>query len=137
MPTGPLPDDHLDSVTHLEAAHRGAVVHAASHGGLYAAAYAAGKGVAAIILNDAGIGREQAGIAGLELLADPRRAGGNGLAYLSADRGRASRRGARHAFDRERAGGRTRAGAGHGVSCRARPAGRGAAGPLAAATQGG
>jgi hypothetical protein len=69
MPTGPLPTIILDSVTHLEAAHRGAVVHAASHGGLYAAAYAAGKGVAAVILNDAGIGREQAGIAGLELLA--------------------------------------------------------------------
>ena len=70
MPTGRLfPTIALDSVTHLEAAHRGAVVHAASHGGLYAAAYAAGKGVAAIILNDAGIGREQAGIAGLELLA--------------------------------------------------------------------
>jgi hypothetical protein len=70
MPTGPLPTIIVDSVTHLDAAHRGAVVHAASHGGLYAAAYAAGKGVAAIILNDAGIGREQAGIAGLELLAD-------------------------------------------------------------------
>lgn len=69
MPTGALPTIILDSVTHLEAAHRGAVVHAASHGGLYAAAYAAGKGVAAIILNDAGIGREQAGIAGLDLLA--------------------------------------------------------------------
>jgi hypothetical protein len=69
MPTGPLPTIIVDSVTHLDGAHRGAVVHAASHGGLYAAAYAAGKGVAAIILNDAGIGREQAGIAGLELLA--------------------------------------------------------------------
>jgi hypothetical protein len=69
MAPGPLPTIILDSVTHLEAAHRGAVVHAASHGGLYAAAYAAGKGVAAVILNDAGIGREQAGIAGLELLA--------------------------------------------------------------------
>jgi hypothetical protein len=69
MPTGPLPTIIVDSVTHLEPSHRGAVVHAASHGGLYAAAYAAAKGVAAIILNDAGIGREQAGIVGLELLA--------------------------------------------------------------------
>jgi hypothetical protein len=69
MPTGALATIILDSVTHLEASHRGAVVHAASHGGLYAAAYAAGKGVAAIILNDAGVGREQAGIAGLDLLA--------------------------------------------------------------------
>src|SRR5262249_5548216 len=56
--------------THLTPAHRGAVVYAASHGGTYAAAYAAAKGIAAIILNDAGIGRERAGIAGLDLLAD-------------------------------------------------------------------
>ena len=69
MPSGSLPTIIIDSVTHLELAHRGAVVHAASHGGLYAAAYAAAKGVTAIILNDAGIGREQAGIAGLDLLA--------------------------------------------------------------------
>lgn len=69
MPSGSLPTIIIDSVTHLEPAHRGAVVHAASHGGLYAAAYAAAKGVSAIILNDAGIGREQAGIAGLDLLA--------------------------------------------------------------------
>jgi hypothetical protein len=68
MPTGPLPIIILDSVTHLEPPHHGAAVYAASHGGLYAAAYAAAKGIAAIILNDAGIGREQAGIAGLDLL---------------------------------------------------------------------
>ena len=43
MPTGPLPTIIVDSVTHLGVAHRGAVVHAASHGGLYAAAYAAGN----------------------------------------------------------------------------------------------
>ena len=60
----------LDSVTHLTSAHHGAVVYAASHGGTYAAAYAAAKGIGAIILNDAGIGRERAGIAGLDLLAD-------------------------------------------------------------------
>jgi hypothetical protein len=64
-----LPTIVLDSVTHLTADHRGGVVYAASHGGTYAAAYAAAKGVAAIILNDAGIGRERAGIAGLDLLA--------------------------------------------------------------------
>lgn len=70
MSSGRLATIVLDSVTHLTPAHHGAVVHAASHGGSYAAAYAAGKGVAAIVLNDAGIGRERAGIAGLDLLAD-------------------------------------------------------------------
>lgn len=63
-----LPTIVLDSVTHLTPDHRGAVVYAASHGGTYATAYAAAKGVAAIILNDAGIGRERAGVAGLDLL---------------------------------------------------------------------
>jgi hypothetical protein len=64
----PLPTIVLDSVTHLAPEHRGAIVHAASHGATYAAAYAAAKGVAAVILNDAGIGRDRAGVAGLELL---------------------------------------------------------------------
>lgn len=68
MPPAPLPTIILDSVTHLTPEHRGAVVYAASHGGTYAAAYAAAKSVAAVILNDAGIGRERAGIAGLDLL---------------------------------------------------------------------
>ena len=66
----PLPDSIvvLDSVTHMDASHHGSVAFCGSHGGIYAAYYAAAKGVAAIILNDAGIGRERAGVAGLELL---------------------------------------------------------------------
>jgi hypothetical protein len=70
MVTSPLATIIVDSVTHLTPAHRGAIVYAASHGGSYAAAYAAAKGVAAIILNDAGIGRERAGVAGIELLGE-------------------------------------------------------------------
>ncbi len=58
----------LDSVTHLTAAHRGAAAVCASHGGTYAGFYAAKMGVGAVILNDAGVGRDQAGIAGLKLL---------------------------------------------------------------------
>lgn len=65
-----LPTIVLDSVTHLTPAHRGTVVYAASHAGSYAAAYAAAKGIGAILLNDAGVGRERAGVAGLDLLAD-------------------------------------------------------------------
>ncbi|MGE0767442.1 MAG: hypothetical protein AB7L90_13325 [Hyphomicrobiaceae bacterium] len=65
-----LPDDIvvLDSVTHFEARHKGRVAFCGSHAGVYAAYYAASKGTAAIILNDAGIGRERAGVAGLSLL---------------------------------------------------------------------
>ena len=59
----------LDSVTHLKIEHAGAAVVAASHGGRYAGWYAATMGTGAVILNDAGIGREFAGITGLELLA--------------------------------------------------------------------
>jgi hypothetical protein len=59
----------LDSVTHLGAEHKGKVAYCGSHGGIYAAYYAAYKGLAAVILNDAGIGRERAGVAGMDLLA--------------------------------------------------------------------
>jgi len=59
----------LDSVTHLPAEAggvapeaRGRVALCASHGGVYAAWYAARRGVAAVILHDAGVGRERAGL---------------------------------------------------------------------------
>ena len=58
----------LDSVTHLTEAHRGKASYFASHGGIYAGYYAAKMGTGGVILNDAGIGRDQAGIAGLALL---------------------------------------------------------------------
>ncbi|MBV9521497.1 MAG: hypothetical protein JO010_01810 [Alphaproteobacteria bacterium] len=57
-----------DSVTKLDAEARGAVLVAASHGGVYAAFLAAKAGLRAVILNDAGIGREDAGVAGLDFL---------------------------------------------------------------------
>jgi hypothetical protein len=60
----------LDSATHLNESHRGAAALCASHGGLYAGYYAAKMGVGAVILNDAGIGRDCAGIAGVKLLDD-------------------------------------------------------------------
>ena len=59
----------LDSVTHLSDADIGRVACCASHGGVYAAWYAARKGVAAAVLHDAGIGRDRAGIAGLDWMA--------------------------------------------------------------------
>jgi hypothetical protein len=56
-----------DSVTTLADAFGRAVL-AASHGGTYAAWLAAKAGVKAVLLCDAGIGRERAGVAGLQLL---------------------------------------------------------------------
>src|SRR5689334_15121619 len=58
-----------DSVTKLDAAARGMVAVCGSHGGMYAAWLAAKAGVRAVVLNDAGIGRHQAGIAGVLWLA--------------------------------------------------------------------
>lgn len=59
-----------DSVTTFGRDERGRAALAGSHAGLYAAYLAAKAGVKAVILNDAGVGREQAGIGGLRLLED-------------------------------------------------------------------
>ena len=57
-----------DSITAVPAGARGQPLVCASHGGLYAAHCALRAGVSAVLFNDAGIGRERAGIAGLDLL---------------------------------------------------------------------
>jgi len=58
-----------DSVTELESvAASGAVLVAGSHGGIVAARYAARAGVRAVILHDAGFGKDDAGVAGLAWL---------------------------------------------------------------------
>lgn len=54
-----------DSVTHLGAEARGRVVVAASHGGQYAVHFALSEGVRGLIVCDAGVGLENAGISGL------------------------------------------------------------------------
>src|SRR3954469_24492242 len=58
----------LDSVTVFPPDARGRAAIAASHGGVYAAYCAAKAGVKAVILCDAGVGRERAGIGGLAYL---------------------------------------------------------------------
>lgn len=58
----------LDSITKLTDYHRGQVVVAASHGAEYAAYLAAKGGARAVILNDAGVGKDGAGISGLPYL---------------------------------------------------------------------
>lgn len=69
MPVEPAPIVTTDSITRLGREAEGAVVVNGSHGGVYAAYLAATLGVAAAIFNDAGIGREEAGVAGLAYLA--------------------------------------------------------------------
>ena len=71
MPPSPAPIVIADSITRIaETEAQGAVVVNASHGGIYAAYLAAKLGAAAAIFNDAGVGRDRAGIAGLDYLQD-------------------------------------------------------------------
>jgi len=66
-----LPIVVADSITRVAPDEgAGAIVVNASHGGLYAAYLAAKLGAAAAVFNDAGIGRDNAGIAGLEYLQE-------------------------------------------------------------------
>ena len=58
-----------DSITRVGSEAAGAVVVNGSHGGVYAAYVAAKLHVAAVVFNDAGVGRDKAGIAGLDYLA--------------------------------------------------------------------
>lgn len=60
----------LDSVTRMDERHRGKVLVAGSHGGVYAAYLAALGRLRGVILNDAGVGKEDAGIGGLAYLDD-------------------------------------------------------------------
>src|SRR3954471_1419101 len=63
-----MPSLIFDSVTIFPPEARGRAAIAASHGGVYAAYCAAKAGVKAVILCDAGVGRERAGIGGLDYL---------------------------------------------------------------------
>ena len=69
----------IDTITKLKDKHVGQVVIAGSHGGLYAGHCAAEGRVRAVILNDAGVGRERAGIGSLDYLE------GLGIAAATAD----------------------------------------------------
>lgn len=58
----------VDSVTKLGPEARGTVLIGGSHCGVYAAYLVARAGAATAILNDAGVGKDEAGIAGLDYL---------------------------------------------------------------------
>lgn len=63
------PEARLDSITSIGPEHRGRVVVAGSHGGRYCGYLAARAGVLGVILNDAAVGRDRAGLGALALLA--------------------------------------------------------------------
>jgi hypothetical protein len=59
----------MDSIAFATAEQAGQVIVTGSHGGTSAAEYARRAGVAAVVCNDAGVGKNEAGIAGLRSLA--------------------------------------------------------------------
>jgi hypothetical protein len=73
----------IDSVTKFGDTPQGRVAIAASHGGVYAGYLAARAGIRGVILHDAGIGRDKAGITSLPYLDDLRIAGAT-IDYRSA-----------------------------------------------------
>ena len=64
----------VDSITQLDAGDAGAVVISGSHGGRSSASYALAYPLQLVIFNDAGVGKDAAGIAALGLLQQQGRA---------------------------------------------------------------
>jgi hypothetical protein len=64
----------LDSITQLVPGDAGAVVVSGSHGGISSAQYALAVPLRLVVFNDAGIGKDDAGVAALALLQQAGRA---------------------------------------------------------------
>ncbi|WP_205648855.1 hypothetical protein [Acuticoccus kandeliae] len=60
----------LDTIAHVAPQDAGQIITTGSHGGLSSGEYAARVPIAAVFFNDAGRGKEDAGIAGLTLLQE-------------------------------------------------------------------
>jgi hypothetical protein len=73
----------VDSITQLDATDAGAVVVSGSHGGTSSAGYALAWPLALAVFNDAGIGKDEAGVAALALLQAQGRAAAT-VAHTSA-----------------------------------------------------
>jgi hypothetical protein len=58
----------MDSISYVSPEHRGDIIISGSHGGTSSAGYAIDARVAAAFFNDAGVGKNEAGIKGLEEL---------------------------------------------------------------------
>src|SRR6266404_8493986 len=84
----------VPSVTKLPAEADGGVIVGGSHGAVYAAYLSAKAGARAALHNDAGIGRDEAGVSGLAW------AEAHGMAMAAVLTGRAHRRRRRHAAPR-------------------------------------
>ena len=61
----------MDSISHVDAGDAGHIVVSASHGGASSGEYASRHQLAAVFFNDAGVGKDNAGIAALGMLKVP------------------------------------------------------------------
>jgi len=61
----------MDSISHVDAGDAGHIVVSASHGGASSGEYASRHRLAAVFFNDAGVGKDNAGIAALGMLKVP------------------------------------------------------------------
>jgi len=61
----------MDSISYVDANDAGHIVISASHGGASSAEYANRQNLAAVFFNDAGVGKDSAGITALALLRVP------------------------------------------------------------------
>jgi hypothetical protein len=60
----------MDSISYIAAEDAGRVIVSGSHGGTAAARYALEQPLTGVIFNDAGVGKDRAGIIALDMLAD-------------------------------------------------------------------
>ena len=79
----------VDSITQLEPGDAGAIAVSGSHGGTSAAAYAAEVPLVLAVFNDAGVGKDEAGVIGLARLEAQGRAAAT-VSHLSARIGEAA-----------------------------------------------
>ena len=61
----------MDSISHVDGGDAGHIVVSASHGGASSGEYASRHQLAAVFFNDAGVGKDNAGIAALGMLKVP------------------------------------------------------------------
>lgn len=73
----------MDSISYVDGSDQGAFVVSGSHGGASSARYVLAVPLAGVVFNDAGIGKDNAGIAGLAML-DAQRIPALAVAYTSA-----------------------------------------------------
>ena len=73
----------VDSITEAPTGSKGAVIVCGSHGGVSSGRYALLAGGDAVVFNDAGVGKDDAGIAALAMLQDAGIAAGT-VAHTSA-----------------------------------------------------